>query len=135
MDGKRCKYDDDVMHQEQLVDNTNLFLIKRNTRRFMTNSTNINTPCILLQMSVSKKKLLCGDIKNEIISMLQFTPMTMNSRKKRRTLSLSWFNLFWFVELSPCDVTLLISCWTWRIFSAVITKNRIFMLQITQSGI
>lgn len=60
---------------------TNLFLIKRNTRRFITNSTNIKTPWLVLQISVKRNKSFSGDIMNEIPSMLQVTPITINNRK------------------------------------------------------
>lgn len=68
-----------------VLDSTNFFLINLITCRFITNSTNMKTPCKLLQMSVRRKKTASGDI-NAIASTLQETPITMNNFKYKQKL-------------------------------------------------
>lgn len=60
---------------------TNLFLIKRNTRRFKTNRTNIKMPWHEFVKSVNIKNLLFSSMTNEMPSITHVIPITMNKRR------------------------------------------------------
>lgn len=60
---------------------TNLVLINRNTRRFITNRVNIKTPCTQFRQSVKMKYGLFRSTRNETASIIHVTPITINNRR------------------------------------------------------